>query len=80
MDINNKTDVDLTQIDLKPEDFEFVQRDERIFDKKFETEPTGYFRDAFSRFLRNKTNVVATIILFTLILLSVFVPMLTTKN
>lgn len=65
---------------LRPEDFEFVQQDERIFDKKFETKPIGYFKDAMIRFSRNRTNVIATIILGTLILLSILVPILTTKN
>lgn len=65
---------------LKPEDFEFVQKDERIFDKKFDTKPIGYFKDAMIRFSKNKTNVVATIILATLILLSILVPIFTTKN
>jgi len=60
--------------------FEFVQMDERIHDKKFETKPIGYFRDAMTRFAKNKTNVTATIILFTLIFLSIIVPAVTTKN
>lgn len=65
---------------LKPEDFEFVQVDERIFDKKFETKPIGYFKDAMLRFSKNRTNVIATIILATLILLAILVPILTSKN
>lgn len=60
--------------------FDFVQRDEKIYDKRLETKPIGYFQDAFIRFSKNKTNLVASMILLTLILLSVFVPMLTSKN
>ncbi len=63
-----------------PDDFEFVQQDAKIYDKKFETKPIGYFKDAMIRFCKNKTNVVATIILFILVLLSILVPILTTKN
>jgi ABC-type dipeptide/oligopeptide/nickel transport system permease subunit len=60
--------------------FEFVQKDDKIYDKKFETKPIGYFKDAMIRFTKNKSNVVASLILLTLILLSIFVPLLTTKN
>jgi ABC-type dipeptide/oligopeptide/nickel transport system permease subunit len=60
--------------------FVFVQRDEKIFDKKFDTKPVGYLRDALTRFGKNKTNVVATTILFTLILMSIFIPTFTSKN
>lgn len=68
------------QQDISPEEFQFVQRDEKIFDKKFDTKPIGYFRDAMTRFGKNKANVIATIILFTLIFMSIFVPVLTQKN
>ena len=60
--------------------FEFVQAEEKIYDKKFQTKPIGYFKDAMIRFVKNKTNVVATSILALLILLSIFVPILSTKN
>ncbi|MFO7969612.1 MAG: ABC transporter permease [Candidatus Izemoplasmatales bacterium] len=60
--------------------FEFVQAEEKIYDKKFQTKPIGYFKDAMIRFVKNKTNVVATTILAILILLSIFVPILSTKN
>ncbi len=65
---------------LSTEDFSMVDKDERIFDKKFETKPVGYFRDAMSRFARNRTNVVASLILFTMIMMAIFVPILTTKS
>lgn len=58
----------------------FVQRDEKLYDKKFETKPIGYFKDAMIRFVRNKTNVVATVILFTMITLSVLIPTFSNKN
>ncbi len=60
--------------------FEFVQRDHKIYDKKFETKPIGYFKDAMIRFTKNKTNVIASIILFTLIMLSIFIPIFTSRN
>ncbi|MFP4187304.1 MAG: hypothetical protein ACLFSU_03930, partial [Acholeplasmataceae bacterium] len=75
-----KTYNDKKYDNLSPKDFEFVQRDEKIYDKRFETKPIGYFKDAMIRFSKNRTNVVATIILGILILLAIFVPVLTTKN
>ncbi len=60
--------------------FEFVQSDSKIYDKKFETKPVGYFKDAMIRFTKNKTNVVASIILLLIISLSVFVPIFSPKN
>ncbi|MCK7487241.1 MAG: hypothetical protein MZU97_18315 [Bacillus subtilis] len=60
--------------------FEFVQADKKIYDKKFETKPIGYFKDAMIRFGKNKANVFATMILFTIIALSIFVPIFSTKN
>lgn len=74
--IDKKTDYE----NLEPQNFEFVQRDEKIFDKKFDTKPIGYFKDALIRFRKNRTNVIATVILFALIILSIFVPILTSKN
>lgn len=65
---------------IPKEKFNFVQREGKIFDKEFETKPVGYFQDAMIRFARNKTNVIASAILFTIILLSIFQPIFTTKN
>ncbi|QWB99530.1 ABC transporter permease [Mycoplasmatota bacterium] len=69
-----------TDESLEKDQFQFVQKEEKIYDKKFQTKPIGYFKDAMIRFARNKTNVIATTILGTLILLSVFVPILSSKN
>lgn len=60
--------------DVKGSDFDFVARDEKIFDKKFETKAVGYFRDAIGRFCKNKSSVVAFIILVGIILMSTFAP------
>ena len=60
--------------------FTFVQRDEKLYDKKFETKPVGYFKDAMIRFGKNRTNVIATGVLFTLIVMSIIFPTFTTKN
>ncbi|MDC7242811.1 MAG: ABC transporter permease [Sphaerochaetaceae bacterium] len=65
---------------IPQEQFEFVQRGEKIYDKKFETKPIGYFKDAMIRFAKNKANVWASIILFSVIFLSIFVPIISDKN
>jgi ABC-type dipeptide/oligopeptide/nickel transport system permease subunit len=65
---------------IPKEQFNFVQQDSKIFDKEFETKPIGYFQDAMIRFVRNKTNVVATSILLVIVLMSIFQPILTSKN
>ncbi len=61
---------------IPKEDFEFVGTDSYLHDKKLETKPIGYFRDAFNRFVRNKSSVAAAIIIMILVLYAIFVPML----
>ena len=56
--------------------FEFVPMEGRMHDKKLESKPVGYFRDAFNRFCRNKSSVVAAIIILVLVLYSIVVPFL----
>ena len=55
--------------------FEFVPMEGRMHDKKLDTKPMSYFRDAFSRFCRNKGSVVAACIILVLVLYAVFVPL-----
>lgn len=59
---------------IPKEKFEFYQRDDTIRDKRLDTKPVGYFRDAMGRFCRNKSSVVAAIIIFMVILFAIFVP------
>jgi oligopeptide transport system permease protein len=61
-------------------DFVFVQMDKKIHDLKFQTKPTTYFKDAFRRFTKNRSSVVAGIIIGILGSLSVLVPLLNTSN
>lgn len=70
MDINN----------IPKEKFEFYQRDESIHDKKFDTKPVGYFKDAMIRFCRNKSSVIAAIIICLLLLFAIFVPVFASNN
>lgn len=59
---------------IPKEKFAFVQRDDSIHDKKFDTKPVGYFKDAMMRFCRNKSSVVAATIIVLLLLYAIFVP------
>lgn len=54
--------------------FKFVQQDKKIHDVKFTTRPTTFFKDALRRFRKNKSSVVAAVILGTLILLALIIP------
>ena len=65
---------------LSPQDFEFTQADEKIYDKRFETKPIGYFKDAMIRFRKNKTNVVASSILGIIVICTILIPIISTKN
>ena len=56
------------------EKFQFVDQGDRIHDKKFDTKPIGYFKDVWLRFCRNKSSVVAAIIILVLVLYAIFVP------
>ena len=62
--------------DIPASKFRFVGTNRELHDKKLDSKPIGYFRDAMNRFVRNKSSVVAAIIIMILILYAVFVPML----
>ena len=61
---------------ISENDFKLVQANTKIHDQKFETKPTTFFKDCVKRFAKNKSSVVATVILGLLLVMSVFVPML----
>ena len=60
--------------EIPAEKFRFVGINEKRHDQKFQTKQISYFRDAFNRFCKNKSSVVAAIIIFCLILYAIFVP------
>ncbi len=62
-------------VDIKNEDFNFLQDHQRIYDEKFQTKTTTFLKDAFKRFCRNKSSVVAAFIIGILVLCSIFVPL-----
>ena len=46
---------------IPAEKFQFVSSDKKLHDQKFETKQISYFKDAFHRFCKNKSSVVAAI-------------------
>ena len=65
---------------IPKEKFELVHEDESIHDTKFETKPIGWLRDALTRFVKNRTSVVAAAILFIIILFAIIVPLASPKS
>lgn len=65
---------------FRDDDFVLIQKDKRVTDKKLDTKPTTFFKDALRRFCKNKASVAGSIILGILILMAVFVPMLSPYN
>ena len=49
---------------------------EKIFDQKFEGEAIGFFKDAWLRFKRNKSSVVALCIIVFIVFMTIFGPMM----
>ena len=61
--------------EIKEEDFVLQDSSEAIHEQKFQTKPTTFFKDSMRRFAKNKSSVVATVILGILVFLSILVPL-----
>lgn len=61
--------------DIPKEKFEFADLSDISHDKKFDTKPIGYFKDAWIRFCKNKASVVAAVIIVAIILYALIVPL-----
>ena len=60
--------------EIPAEKFSFVNRDRTLRDEKLQTKPIGYFKDAWMRFTRNKSALVAFVLIIILVLFAIFVP------
>jgi hypothetical protein len=60
--------------------FTLVQDGENLADKPLKSRQLSYFQDAMLRFGKNKYNVIASLILLTIILMSIIVPIVTPKD
>ena len=61
---------------IPKEKFVFVQRDEQIHDEKLQTKAIGYLGDAWIRFRRNKSAVVAFVLIMILLVFALVVPVI----
>lgn len=61
---------------LAPGMFQFVQTDTELRDARFESEPIGYFKDAFLRFTQNRASVLATFCIAFIVIFSLLGPTL----
>ena len=61
-------------MNIPEEKFSFVECNDYKHDKKFETKPVGYFRDAMRRFAKNKGSVIAAVVLLILTLFAIIGP------
>ena len=62
---------------ISSEKFVFRAQDAKLHDKKLETKPVTYFRDALNRFAKNKASILAAIIIGVLLLFAILGPFLT---
>ena len=60
--------------EIPAEKFQFVQKDRKLFDQKLETKPIGYFKDAWLRFKKDHSAVIAFVLIIILMLFSFIVP------
>ncbi len=61
---------------ISSEKFVFHSTGDNLHDKKLETKPVTYFRDALNRFAKNKASIVATVIIAILVLFALIGPLL----
>ena len=62
---------------ISSEKFVFHDQGARLHDKKLDTKPVSYFRDALNRFARNKGSIAAFVIIVILVLFAVVGPFCT---
>ena len=56
------------------EKFRFADPNRKTGDKKFDTKPVSYAKDVWIRFCKNKSSVVAAVIILLILLFAIFVP------
>lgn len=65
----------MRELDSIPaEKFTFVQADKKLHDVRFETKPIGYFQDAWMRFRKDASAVVAFVLILLLLAFAIVVP------
>ena len=64
----------MENMNISKDKFRFADPSRRTGDKKFDTKQMSYAKDVFVRFCKNKSSVVAAIIICLLVLFAIFVP------
>lgn len=64
-------------LNIPLEKFQFVEKKDISHDKSLKTKPRSYFRDAFSRFCKNKGSIVGAVIIIFLVLFAIITPLCT---
>ena len=62
-------------MNISKDKFRFADPNRRTGDKKLDTKAMSYAKDVFVRFCKNKSSVVAAIIIVLLVLFAILVPM-----
>ena len=62
-------------LNIPKEKFRFADPNRKTGDKKFDTKQMSYAKDVFRRFCKNKSSVVAAIIICLLVAFAILVPM-----
>jgi ABC-type dipeptide/oligopeptide/nickel transport system permease subunit len=71
---------DIFNRDIKKEQFDYVQKDKKIYDQIIQGKPIGYLQDVWIRFRKNRANLFASMILLTLIICAIIMPGLSGKE
>lgn len=64
----------MENMNISKDKFRFADPSRRTGDRKFDTKQMSYAKDVFMRFCKNKSSVVAAIIIVLLVLFAIFVP------
>ena len=72
---NNKYDLK----SIPKEKFKFANKNKDLHDKAFETKPVSFFHDSWNRFAKNKSSIVAGIIILIISLFAIIEPIVDPK-
>ena len=76
-DIKNNTSMNIESI--PSENLTLALNEENLHDQAFETKPVSYIRDCFNRFCKNKSSIVASVIILIIVLYAIIVPFASSK-
>ena len=74
--LENDTPLSDEHMNIDDAEFKHIERKEQIFDAELKSESTSYNKDVWMRFIRSKVSIVSAVLVFLIILLSIFGPYL----